>query len=38
MSEVIYSCLPDSIKADFKYKKIQWNDSPYFIESIKGLF
>jgi LysR family hydrogen peroxide-inducible transcriptional activator len=38
MSEGIYSCLPDSIKREFKYKKIQWNDSPYFIESIQGLF
>ncbi|QEE50382.1 LysR family transcriptional regulator [Flavobacterium alkalisoli] len=36
ISETIYACLPESMKQDFKYKKIQWNDSPYFIESVKG--
>ncbi|MUV03871.1 LysR family transcriptional regulator [Flavobacterium rakeshii] len=38
ISEALYSCLPDSMKQEFKYKKIQWNDSPYFVESVKGLF
>lgn len=36
MSKVIWDCLPDSLKKDFNYRKIQWNDSPYFINATKG--
>lgn len=36
MSQTIWSCLPDSLKQDYKYKKIQWNDSPYFINATAG--
>lgn len=34
MNEAIWSCLPDSIKKDKPFKKIRWNDSPYFIEKV----
>jgi LysR family hydrogen peroxide-inducible transcriptional activator len=34
MSECIYSCLPDALKQNTAYKKIRWNDSPYFINSV----
>jgi LysR family transcriptional regulator, hydrogen peroxide-inducible genes activator len=34
MNEAIWNCLPDSIKKDKPYKKIRWNDSPYFIEKV----
>lgn len=36
MSKTIWDCLPDSLKKDFSYRKIQWNDSPYFINATKG--
>ena len=36
MSEAIWNSLPESIKKEVKYKKIRWNDSPYFIKAIKG--
>lgn len=36
MSKTIWDCLPDSLKKDFNYRKIQWNDSPYFINATKG--
>jgi LysR family hydrogen peroxide-inducible transcriptional activator len=32
MSETIWGCLPKELKADKKYKRIKWNDSPYFIK------
>jgi LysR family hydrogen peroxide-inducible transcriptional activator len=32
MSETIWGCLPKALKADKKYKRIKWNDSPYFIK------
>lgn len=34
MNEAIWNCLPGSIKKDKPYKKIRWNDSPYFIEKV----
>lgn len=34
MNEAIWNCLPDIIKKDKPYKKIRWNDSPYFIEKV----
>lgn len=36
MSETLWSCLPESLKKEFSYRKIQWNDSPYFVKSTKG--
>jgi LysR family hydrogen peroxide-inducible transcriptional activator len=32
MSEAIWACLPKQLKADKKYKRIKWNDSPYFLK------
>ena len=37
MSKAIWEILPDSLKKDFSYQKIRWNDSPYFIKAIQGL-
>lgn len=37
MNEAIYQCLPDELKADFSYKKIRWNDSPYFMDAVSKL-
>ncbi|MXN89657.1 LysR family transcriptional regulator [Flavobacterium sp. Sd200] len=37
MSECIYSCLPDDLKKHTAYKKIRWNDSPYFIKAVSSL-
>jgi LysR family hydrogen peroxide-inducible transcriptional activator len=34
MSEVIWGCLPDNLKQNKPYRKIRWNDSPYFIEKV----
>ncbi|RZJ49270.1 MAG: hydrogen peroxide-inducible genes activator [Flavobacterium sp.] len=34
MNEAIWSCLPDSIKTNLNYRKIRWNDSPYFIDAV----
>lgn len=34
ISEVLWECLPESIKAERQYKKIRWNDSPYFIKAV----
>ncbi|RKS19156.1 LysR family hydrogen peroxide-inducible transcriptional activator [Flavobacterium endophyticum] len=36
MSKSIWDCLPETLKIDFSYRKIQWNDSPYFINATKG--
>jgi len=36
MSKVLWSCLPDTYKENFKYRKIEWNDSPYFISATKN--
>jgi LysR family hydrogen peroxide-inducible transcriptional activator len=33
MSQVIWNNLPDNLKMAFPYKKIKWNDSPYFFKS-----
>jgi LysR family hydrogen peroxide-inducible transcriptional activator len=37
MSQAVWDCLPDALKKDFSYKKIRWNDSPYFISSVSKL-
>ncbi|MCL9805885.1 LysR substrate-binding domain-containing protein [Flavobacterium amniphilum] len=37
MNEVIWRCLPESLQQNFAYKKIRWNDSPYFIKSVSKL-
>jgi len=34
MNEAIWNCLPESLKKDFAYRKIRWNDSPYFAKSV----
>ncbi|QOG01351.1 hydrogen peroxide-inducible genes activator [Flavobacterium sp. MDT1-60] len=34
MNEAIWNCLPDSLKKDFAYRKIRWNDSPYFVKAV----
>lgn len=36
MNQAIWDCLPESLKKDISYKKIRWNDSPYFVNAIKG--
>lgn len=36
MSHTIWDCLPERLKQDYKYRKIQWNDSPYFINATAG--
>jgi len=33
MSQVIWNNLPENLKTAFPYKKIKWNDSPYFFKS-----
>ncbi|HEU4790816.1 MAG TPA: LysR substrate-binding domain-containing protein [Flavobacterium sp.] len=34
MNEAIWNCLPASLQKDFAYRKIRWNDSPYFVKSV----
>lgn len=34
MNEAIWNCLPDNLKKDFAYRKIRWNDSPYFTKAV----
>ncbi|PBQ32799.1 LysR family transcriptional regulator [Sphingobacteriaceae bacterium] len=34
MSKAIWDCLPSSLRKDFAYKKIRWNDSPYFVKAV----
>lgn len=34
MSKAIWECLPASLRKDFAYKKIRWNDSPYFVKAV----
>lgn len=36
MSHAIWDCLPESIKENHGYRKIRWNDSPYFINKTAG--
>jgi LysR family hydrogen peroxide-inducible transcriptional activator len=38
MNEVIWGCLPESMQQNFGYRKIKWNDSPYFIKSVNEHF
>jgi LysR family transcriptional regulator, hydrogen peroxide-inducible genes activator len=35
MSEVIWKCLPEPLKVNRKYKRIKWNDSPYFMKVLQ---
>lgn len=35
MSEVIWETLPAPLKKDQKYKRIRWNDSPYFMKALE---
>lgn len=37
MNEAIWNCLPGSLQQNFAYRKIRWNDSPYFIKAISKL-
>lgn len=34
ISNVVYDCLPDELKQSTNHKKIRWDDSPYFVQSI----
>lgn len=34
MNEAIWNCLPKSMQQNFAYRKIKWNDSPYFIKAV----
>ena len=36
MNEAIWNCLPADLKQDFKFRKIRWNDSPYFTQKLSG--
>lgn len=36
MNKAIWGCLPKSITQNFTYRKIRWNDSPYFVKAISG--
>ena len=36
MNEAIWKCLPASIKQNFTFRKIKWNDSPYFVKAVSG--
>ncbi|MGC4041157.1 MAG: LysR substrate-binding domain-containing protein [Flavobacterium sp.] len=37
MNEAVWACLPDALKKDIRYKKIRWNDSPYFVDATSKL-
>jgi len=37
MSEAIWKSLPEDLKENKPYRKIRWNDSPYFIKSTHSL-
>ena len=34
ISESLWDCLPKSLKDNKQYKRINWNDSPYFIKAV----
>jgi LysR family hydrogen peroxide-inducible transcriptional activator len=34
MNAAIWACLPESLKQNFGYRKIKWNDSPYFVKAV----
>lgn len=36
MHEGIWNSLPEELKKDFAFKKIRWNDSPYWVNKISG--
>ncbi|HEY6142694.1 MAG TPA: LysR substrate-binding domain-containing protein [Flavobacterium sp.] len=35
MNTTIWNCLPTTLQKDFAFRKIRWNDSPYFVKSVK---
>jgi len=35
MKSTIWHVLPDTLKGKMKYKKIKWDDSPYFIDHVQ---
>lgn len=37
MNEAIWNILPETLKKDTNYRKIRWNDSPYFVNAIKKI-
>jgi len=37
MNLAIWNCLPDSLKQHFAYRKIRWDDSPYFVDAISKI-
>lgn len=37
MNEAIWNGLPKSLQQEFAYRKIRWNDSPYFVSSVSKL-
>ncbi|MFV8346166.1 LysR substrate-binding domain-containing protein [Flavobacterium sp. ZB4P13] len=34
MNEAIWNSLPEPLQQNFAYRKIRWNDSPYFIKAV----
>lgn len=36
ISETLWDCLPRSLKESRQYKRIRWNDSPYFINALSN--
>jgi LysR family hydrogen peroxide-inducible transcriptional activator len=34
--EIIYNCLPEELQNTNNYKKISWNDSPYFKKALRN--
>jgi LysR family transcriptional regulator, hydrogen peroxide-inducible genes activator len=36
ISQTLWDCLPQSLKENRQYKKIRWNDSPYFIKALNS--
>lgn len=37
IKESLWESLPESLKQGKRYRRIQWNDSPYFINAVSGL-
>lgn len=37
IKESLWESLPESLKQGKSYRRIQWNDSPYFINAVSGL-
>lgn len=36
LSDVIWKSLPEALKENRKYKRIRWNDSPYFMKVVEA--